>query len=259
MYPILFIDLLKQSSYKTTILLSVIHKQRTYFSKKYSKYTRITLSEPNKLSVIQTKDNIKAIKYANKTINLVKYIGMMWKCAYIGNIKITRYLLKLGFDIEYTFSIKVEPPEFYMQILRRNLLTHCSLNCNFKIIKLLLDKDANIHFDDDVALCLSAKSGKTNVVKYLLKKGANANAFLGYPLRWSANNGHKAIVKLLLDNCMIEQRYKNTALQWSIDEEHIDIVELLLEYSANIFTIEKTNMRISPKMRLFIEEKLKLI
>ena len=49
LYPILYVDLLKQSNYKNSVLLSVIHKQLTYFSKMYSKTNRITLCQTNKL------------------------------------------------------------------------------------------------------------------------------------------------------------------------------------------------------------------
>ena len=40
---ILYVDLLRQASYKNVILLSLSHKQKTYFSKKYSKMNRIVL------------------------------------------------------------------------------------------------------------------------------------------------------------------------------------------------------------------------
>lgn len=73
-HPILFIDFLKQSSYKTIILLSMMHKQLIYFSKKYSKTNSIALSNTNRLSIIYNKDNIKATKFINKKIIIIKII-----------------------------------------------------------------------------------------------------------------------------------------------------------------------------------------
>lgn len=42
-YPILFMDLLRQASYRNAILLGMTHKQMVYFTKKYSKCNRIVL------------------------------------------------------------------------------------------------------------------------------------------------------------------------------------------------------------------------
>ena len=44
-YPILFVNLLKQASYKNVVLLSMMWKQMTYFGKKYSKSNKITLNK----------------------------------------------------------------------------------------------------------------------------------------------------------------------------------------------------------------------
>ena len=38
MNPILYVDLFRQSSYKNSILISLMHKQLIYFSKKYDTY-----------------------------------------------------------------------------------------------------------------------------------------------------------------------------------------------------------------------------
>ena len=86
MNPILYVDLLKQSSYKTTILLSVIHKQLTYFSKKYSKSNKIILNKIVKL-LSSDYDTIKN-----------KYNGAMkisYECC---DITITKMLLKNGIN-----------------------------------------------------------------------------------------------------------------------------------------------------------------
>ena len=98
MHPILFIDLFKQSSYKTTILLSMMHKQKTYFAKKYSKLTRITLSKINKLLKICEKDNIKAVQYIHKKINIINYTNFVHIGAEHGCIKIVRYFINNNYN-----------------------------------------------------------------------------------------------------------------------------------------------------------------
>ena len=104
-HPILFIDLLKQSSYKNTILLSMMHKQLTYFSKKYSKSNRVTLSKVNKLSNICEKDNIKATTYIHGKVFLIDdYLNFLFNSVKLNNIKIVRYFLNYGFDTNYSIT-----------------------------------------------------------------------------------------------------------------------------------------------------------
>lgn len=100
LYSILYVDIFRQSSHKNTILLSMMHKQYTYFSKKYSKINRITLNKTNRLSKVCEKDNVKIFKYMNKIIDLTKYNRFAFKCAEYYCIKIIRYLLNNGYDIE---------------------------------------------------------------------------------------------------------------------------------------------------------------
>ena len=96
--PILYIDLLKQANYKTVLLLSMIHKQRTYFSKKYSKMNRIMLGGCNKLSDMK-KDNVKGVKYVSKKVNIVGRDRFVFWSAKCGNSRVVRYVLNCGYII----------------------------------------------------------------------------------------------------------------------------------------------------------------
>lgn len=71
MSPILYVELLQQSNYKISFLLSMMHKQKTYFSKKYSKINRRTLGKCNK---VINKDNVSMIQ----NVKLAKYIRNLW-------------------------------------------------------------------------------------------------------------------------------------------------------------------------------------
>ena len=229
MHPILFVDLFKQSSYKTAILLSVLHKQLTYFSKKYSKSTRITLNETksktNTLSDICEKDNIKATKYIHKKTYLIKHDNFMFKCAKLGNIRIVRYYLNRGYDIDTILTI-----------LSRDysLLSIGCKNGHLKLVKLLLDKNAKVDNPYTTPLYRSAENGHVKIVKLLLKNNADVNASNGGALLKSVENEHIKIVELLLDNGADIHIDRNYALEKSIRHGNVKMTELLIERGADI-------------------------
>ena len=190
MNPILFVDILKQSSYKTTILLSLMHKQRTYFSKKYSKSNRITLTfnKPNNLSNICKKDNIKAIIYLwwiMKKYNIMitihfknmhidklcitKYVNLLFKSATFGNIKITRYFLNNGYNVNTVSKINDLCITSSLDLTYGTTLLFClAAYKNVNVMKLLLDRGANIYFHFGLIILRSAKYGNVGVMKLLL-------------------------------------------------------------------------------------------
>ena len=243
-YPILFVDLLKNASYKNAILLSLAHKQLTYFSKKYSKSNRITLSKANNLSTICDKDNIKAIKYLDKHRIMPKTLKgiinfsrtIMCKSAIMENIRIMRHSLNHGAD--NSFSIKINNKRY-------DVLSCCCLKKtdSLKMIKLLLDKGVNVHDDDDHVLRVSAKFGLVKTVKYLLSKNANIHAFDDDALVCASSFGHTEIVKLLLNaNANV---HNNDALFHCVYNGHTEIVKLLLNANADVHCYDNCALRLS--------------
>ena len=69
---------------------------------------------------------------------------------------------------------------------------------NINHIKLLLEKGADIHAENDGALRWAAAYGHRDVVELLLEKGANIRAENDSALRRAAVNGYRDVVELLL-------------------------------------------------------------
>jgi FOG: Ankyrin repeat len=61
----------------------------------------------------------------------------------------------------------------------------------------LVEKGANIHVDDDCALCWASENGHLEVVQYLIEMGANIHADDDYALRWASEKGHLKVVDYL--------------------------------------------------------------
>ena len=234
MNPILFVDLFRQASYKNAILLSTIHKQLTYFSKKYSKSTRITLSKTNKLSTVCDKDNIKAIKYVTKKINIMKYDNLVYKSAKFKNIKTVRHFLNNGYDIYCSYNTIKDYYGSTTGYITSLLLFCCrNDNNNTNIIKFLLNKGADVHENDEGPLRICAKSCRIDIIKLLLKYGANPHIYHSEPLVISAMEGHIKVVNLLLNYCASEIALYE-AFRCCIIEDHIDVAELLLANGVDI-------------------------
>ena len=84
--------------------------------------------------------------------------------------------------------------------------------------KMLIERGADVHADNDFALRFSAKNGHLEVVKYLIKKGANIHADYDYALRCSA--------------------YNDYALKYSAENGYLEVVKYLIEKGANIDVIK---------------------
>ena len=254
LYPILFVDLLKQSSYKNAILLSMLQKQFTYFSKKYSKSNKITLNKANRLPIICDEDNIKAIRYIHfkKTAGPLRNNNFILKNAISENIKIIHHLWWYGMvnneDVIYIKTLsqwnKQNKKEFAIDLFIKKgkklypnkdyLFLHCVQNNYTHSVKTLLDKGANIHFGDDYALCWSAENGCAKMVKLLIDKGANIHAHRNYPIIWSMCYGYNKTVKLLLKHGANKDEFDNDAFIWCMNGAHIKTAKLILKVGPDL-------------------------
>ena len=245
-HPILFIDLLNQSSYKNTILLSMMHKQLTYFSKKYSKLNRITLHkyESNKLFVVCKKDNIKVMKYVSKSVDVSIYKKFMFRCVVLKNNKILRYYVNCGYDVKMH-----EVVDYYCST---NLLSYACKLGHVKIVELLFGRYAGCN-NGITVLDYASYHGNIDVVKLVKNKYMNFNRALEY----SAENGHTKVVKYLLKCGANVNTRNNFALRHSAYGGYLEVVKLLLEAGADIHKIYMDI--VPPNVKEYLEEKLKLI
>ncbi|KAG8352811.1 hypothetical protein FVEN_g9195 [Fusarium venenatum] len=122
-----------------------------------------------------------------------------------------------------------------------NALKAAATKGHYEVVKLLLEKDANVNALElkatMTALQDAAAEGHYEVVKLLLEKGANVNASscYGTALQAAAIEGRYEVVKLLLEkgaNVNASSCY-GTALEAASDRGHNNIVKLLIENGAD--------------------------
>ncbi len=104
---------------------------------------------------------------------------------------------------------------------------------------------ADIHADDDAALCIAARNGETRAVAALLNNGADADARDHEPLIDACKNGYAEIVKLLLDHGAKTEGGNDDPLTWAASNGHADIVKLLIDAGADPATDKHHSLKLA--------------
>ncbi len=97
-------------------------------------------------------------------------------------------------------------------------------------VKLLVEKGANIHDDEEWALCQAAENGHLDVVKFLVEHGADIRASRNQALFLSAIEGHLNVVKYLVEQGANIDQY----IMWVTESyRHLDILKFLKDKIAS--------------------------
>jgi len=140
-----------------------------------------------------------------------------------------------------------------------NKLIEAACNGNIEEVKKYLDKGANIHAGNDLALRWASSNGHTETVKLLLDRGANIRACNDYALRYASRNGHTETVKLLLDRGADIHADDDLAFHWASSNGHTETVKVLeehiklLELRNEPITIKEENWEIEITERFNLE------
>ena len=118
----------------------------------------------------------------------------------------------------------------------RNKLSHAA-HCaaaegHTHVVALLLDRGADVHYDDDGPLRDAASSGNLETVLLLLNRGADLHAVDDSPLRLSALEGHLETVRFLLDRGADVHATDGHVLASVLSDRHAAVHALLVERGA---------------------------
>ena len=103
-----------------------------------------------------------------------------------------------------TFKYLIEEKGANVHVGRNNvILRWVASGGHVDILKYLVEKNAYVNADYDLALGLSAQNGHLSVVEFLVESGANVHYENNYALRLSAKYGHSDIVKFLVEKKLI--------------------------------------------------------
>ena len=94
---------------------------------------------------------------------------------------------------------------------------------DLKTIKWMIENGADVHANDDLALCRASTNGHLEVVEFLVKDE--------YSLRYASENGHLEVVEFLVKNGADVHANDDLALCWASENDHLEIVEFLKRVS----------------------------
>jgi ankyrin repeat protein len=122
-----------------------------------------------------------------------------------------------------------------------------SLNNRHKTVELLLDHGADIHVDKDLPLRGAIVSDcRLSMISLLLDRGASINSEkLTSPLYVASRNGKYELVKLLLDRGANIHANNDAALQVACYKNHLSIVKLLLDRGASVLAEDNSPLRLA--------------
>jgi ankyrin repeat protein len=101
-------------------------------------------------------------------------------------------------------------------------------------VTLLLDRGADVHVQEDRALVLAASYGYLEVARLLLDRGANVHADDDFALIMASQNGRAEAVRLLLDRGADVHAQREMPLQMAVFGGHLETVRLLLDNGGDV-------------------------
>lgn len=105
---------------------------------------------------------------------------------------------------------------------------------NIDLVRLLLDRDADVHASDGGALTTAASTGHVKIAKLLLDHGAEVNASGGKSLEQAVWQGNLEMVKLLVGRGAEINAGGGIALTSAANGNRFEIAKLLIERGAKI-------------------------
>jgi len=100
-------------------------------------------------------------------------------------------------------------------------------------VKLFIEEDVDIHFDNDYALRLASSHGHLNVMQYLVEQGADIHANDDMAVRYAAEKGHLYIVQYLIEQGADIHANDDMAVRYAAVRGRLDVVQYLVEQGAD--------------------------
>jgi ankyrin repeat protein len=104
------------------------------------------------------------------------------------------------------------------------------------VVCYMIDRGADIHFNEDESLRYAATDGHLDIVIYLLNQGADVHALNDEALRNACRWGNLDIVKTLISKGANIDAYVDECMKYARRYRHLDVIEYVeaLMYSSNI-------------------------
>ena len=124
------------------------------------------------------------------------------KCLYKNDKRFSNYVIMSAIEQGHIRVVDylLENTSEYLEEVLEDVFVHTIEYNQLEILKLLVRKyKFNIHINDDVGLCLAAKSGNLKLVKYFIQHNADVHAQNEFPIRIALEYKYFDMVKYLVN------------------------------------------------------------
>lgn len=162
---------------------------------------------------------VKNPKYMDSTYN--DYFFILKHAASDGHLDITDFLIGIE---------DIKPATLQSSI--NHALPEAAFRGHVSTVKLLLDRGADIHYNEDQALRDAVAKGRTNVVKLLLERGADIHSRNDYAIKRAIEKGQTGAVKLLIEHGIDITMNDNYLFQQAVHNGNLAVIKLLIQAGA---------------------------
>lgn len=115
-----------------------------------------------------------------------------------------------------------------------DLLLYSAMAGDLVLVKIAIQKGADVHYRDDRALKEAVIGNYFNVVRYLVNQGADVHSQHDFSLSFASRDGRLEMVKFLVENGATVDAWDNSALKNAVKYNKLDVVKYLISVGARI-------------------------
>lgn len=113
-------------------------------------------------------------------------------------------------------------------------LVDAGSNGHTDVVMFLIERGADVHYNNDQCLRWSCRNGHIDTVLMLCDHGADVHAEDDEALRWSALHGNAGVVEVLLSHGARPGARNNEAMRMSVAYDHSRCITLLAKAGATL-------------------------
>ncbi len=124
------------------------------------------------------------------------------------------------------------------QLINDSFKSACR-NDHLNVVKYLVEKGADIHVNNEIALRNAIYYGNIDVIKFLVENGANIHILNNQPLVDSCSDGYLVVVKYLIEKGANIHSNDDEPLRRASNDGHLDVVKYLISNMDPQYVMDK--------------------
>lgn len=147
--------------------------------------------------------------------------SLLLDAIYKNQTDVSKFLIDMGIDQSNGANL---------QDILEKVISHG----NLELVKFLVEKGIDIHYEDDAPVRYASEDGYVDIVKYLVEQGADIHALDDFALRFASERGHLDVVEYLVGQGANVNSDNDFALRVASQNGYLKIAKILVENGADV-------------------------